>query len=364
MIFYIIIFNFTTSTNLSLLFDTDIDSPKVMVLGIEGRIGEGILHDEVVQTMNELGWRVISVTTPESLTTYSLTQHFFTNAASLISFFFNPVFILSTTHYTYMVPYGFNLAYINVPKTMLINYNQKFRAQFAFLNEVDGYIDINSFAKGDSNWLKAALGKEDFEKKLVIPAYLSRRKTEYSNIPKDKALITGSLWGCNRSSPMFKLALKQLAQEGYVEAVGLQEFYQDLGNAYKGLKSRDELSDFQGCYGIGLIIHNFDHLIYGIPTNRLAEVVTSSGIVISDKHPMIEKYFKDNVLYFDSMQNEDVIYEQIKAHIDWVRANPDAANKKVRNALEIFNNNFVLERILNNILQQVKGYKKLNKVVY
>jgi hypothetical protein len=250
--------------------------------------------------------------------------------------------------------------YLNVPSSMLLDYNYKFKSNFNYIKDFDGYIDINSLARGNSNWLKKALGDELYKSKLIIPGYLARGKAEYQPKERGKALITGSLWGCNRGSFRFKVALKRLAQENYVDAVGLKEHFNYLGKAYKGLKDKNEFDTFVSKYGIGIIIHNQEHIAENIPTNRIVEEVVNSAIVISDRHPFVEKTFKDNVLYFDSYKSEDEIYEQIKQHIKWIKANPKKAEEKVRNAIEIFNKQLTLEDSLEEILQTVMEYRGIS----
>lgn len=363
VVIYIIIFHFKFHLNLSyLLKPTMKANPLVAIYGVEGRIGEGILHKEIVNVAKAMGWQVISGTFSESLTTYFLTKHFYWASASLLNILLKPEFTLATTHYTYIVPYGFNLVYLNVPTSMLIDYQYRFRKQFNFLYNFDGYVDVNSYTRGNAEWLKKALSYNKYsDNKLIIPAYLSRGKSYYSGSTRQKALITGSLWGCNRDSLRFKIALKRLADEGYIDAIGIAENYKYLGKAYKGLKDGNDIKEMinlLGSYGIGLIIHNLEHIIEAVPTNRIAEVITSGSVVISDKHPFIKRVFGDNVLYFDSMQSEVNIYKQIRDHIIWVRNNKTKAEQMIRNNFNIFNRELALEKVLENILIRVREYRR------
>ncbi|MCC2646981.1 MAG: hypothetical protein K0R02_1046 [Rickettsiaceae bacterium] len=355
---YIIIFQFEFYPGFTSIFHKPAEyTPRIILYGVSSRIGEGILHKELLCTSKKIGWQVVSATFPESLTTYSLTKHFIITASNIISYIFKPDFTISTTHFTHINPYGFNLMYLNVPTSMLLDYNYKFKLNFNYIKDFDGYIDINSLARGNSNWLKKALGDELYKSKLIIPGYLTRGKAEYQPKKRDKALITGSLWGCNRSSFRFKVALKRLADEGYLEAIGLKEHFDYLGKAYKGLKDKHEFDSIVSQYGIGIIIHNQEHISENIPTNRIVEEVANSAIVISDRQPFVENTFKDNILYFDSYKNEDEIYAQIKQHIEWIKANPEKVEEKVKNAIKIFNEQLTLEDSLEVILQTVREFR-------
>jgi spore maturation protein CgeB len=149
-------------------------------------------------------------------------------------------------------------------------------------------------------------------------------------------------------------------------AYGLPDHLDYLGEAYKGKaekygKATDTIISLQRDAGISLVVHNLEHALQGIPTSRFAEAITSGTILISDEHPFLRKFFGDNILYFNSLENTENIYKQIKDHIIWIKSHKEEAAEKTKNAYEIFVDEWTLEKQLQKIVIEVAKYRKANE---
>ena len=120
----------------------------------------------------------------------------------------------------------------------------------------------------------------------------------------------------------------------------------------------DMITHFHREYGISLVIHNAEHRLDGIPTNRLAETAGSSAIMISDRNRFIEKHFSDSILFFDIEQDEVTIYNQIKEHINWIKENPEMAKAMARKSSEVFADNFSIDVQMENLYSVLDGLKQ------
>jgi hypothetical protein len=335
--------------------------PAIAIYGCIGRIGESLLKERVVIAAKKLGWRVIDVNFPEMLTTYSLTKFFFTSAASIVNLIYKPKFNLAVTHYVYVVPYGYNITYLNMPRESIFNINMRFQRSFKHLEEYDAYIDLYTLANGSNNILDAALKGIGRSQAPIIPLYLAENGADYIAPEKrDKALLIGSLWGCNRASHRMGHALKKLAENGDLIAYGIKEYIGFLGYGYKGsiedyganrdLNNSQALASLHKEAGVALIIHSLEHMVDGIPTNRIAEAINAGAIAISDDNSFVRKYFGDNVLYIDSVKPSDQIYSQIQTHLEWIRAHPQEAEIKARAAHDVLNREFSMESSLKKLM--------------
>ena len=331
-------------------------SKPVIALYSTNRIGEKLLYDRVYETAKTLKWNVVGAIFNEEATNFILTKHFYYTAASIVNLIYKPAFNLSVTHYVYVVPYGYNVVYLNVPNNMLFDMYGDFKERYIHLADFDAYVDLYGVMHDNVNpLLLKALKKHNHSSAPIISLYLAQNNLEYTSATRDKALLVGTLWGCNRESMRVTNALQKLADEDLLIAYGLSYSLKPLGKAYQGQveifapKIKDnyqKLVALQKTYGISLVIHNLEHLIQGIPTSRIMESVAAGTIVISDKHPFVQKVFGDSVLYIDAISEEDVIYRQIKSHIEWIKEHPAEVEQKSRNAYEIFKSEWLLENQL------------------
>jgi spore maturation protein CgeB len=102
-------------------------------------------------------------------------------------------------------------------------------------------------------------------------------------------------------------------------------------------------------------MHRDTHLKAGAPSGRIFEAAAAAAVIISDKHPFVEKEFKNSVLYVD--QTRDDLFEQIDTHMRWIKENPEAAKTKALQAHKIFLEKFTLEEQLIRLYENFKTIK-------
>jgi hypothetical protein len=288
---------------------------------------------------------------PESLTHFWITKHFYYIGASVLNYILKPKFNLALTHHVNVVPYGYNITYLNMPRDSLYRPTGEFLKSWSHLNDYDAYGDLYTYVHGSNDMLKGIAGG-----KKIIPLYLAQYDTNYAPLPMDKALITGSLWGCNRGSLRAKRAIKKLAENDLLVAIGLSEYFSYLDKNYLGRledfgKAVSAIDDVQKKYGIALIFHSQEHMLDGIPTSRVSEAASAGALIITDQNEFVKKSFGDNALYFDAFGTEEEIFRQIKQHVKWARDNPADALKKTSEAHRIFREKLTIEYELKKLLE-------------
>ena len=334
------------------------------------RIGESLTYDRINAAAKRNGWNVIGVCLPEDLALNFATRHFFLAAINLVNWIYKPTFNFHSTHHSNTTPHGYNIMSINVPNENIIGAKGDFKKQFRHLANYDAYVDIYSLVHGSNPMLLHALSLHNNETAPIFPLFFAVNHMPYSSAKREQINIVGSLWGCNRESLRVFSVIKRLAKENLLVAYGLKPFFEPLGCAYKGrieeqidtnTEKVDGLFNIQKKYGISLVLHNLEHLIDGIPTNRIVESISAGSIVISDNHPFVKKYFGDTVLYFDAFAQPDEMYDQIQKHVMWIRNHPDEAEKKAKAAHKILEEQLTMEKALlklSDLVDKNKDYKK------
>jgi hypothetical protein len=350
----IIIFYFDFSSNAF----KGTSSYKIAVYSV-GRIGEHQSYLRSIRAMKKLGWEYIGATLPEEMINFSLTRHFFIVTCYIMHKLAQPEVNIALTHHVSILPPGYNLTYLNVPDDMLYSLKDNFVESFKHLKNYDGYIDLHSMVHGENKLLKKILHNYGKDNAPIIPAYLAQNQEEfiaannYNNI-----IITGSLWGCNRGSYRMKKILLKLANDRLLVAYGPEYALEFLGDAYKGQADKhgaatDKLISLQREAGITLVVHSLEHLIEGLPTSRFAEAITAGAVIIADDHQFLRSIFGDNLLYFNSFQTSDEMYNQIKSHITWIKSHPNEARQMTQNSYDIFVKDWTLEAQLPRVMQMV-----------
>ena len=210
--------------------------------------------------------------------------------------------------------------------------------------------------------------KNEIGNKPILTGYIANNFTEFQELPSNYALISGSLWGCGRSSFKFLLTLKKLAENGLLRAQGDQVFsalgaaYDNLLETDKSYDAEEELKQSIQKAGIYLIVHNNEHSNERIPTSRISEAVANSVLAISDLHPFIIEHFGDSVFYFDMNADETTIHNTIRDHIQFARKNPEKVLAMKRKAHKIFAEKFTMEIQLESIIKQIHKAKKESQI--
>lgn len=322
------------------------------------RIGEGVLYDRMVVTANKLGYDYSAFKFPESLTRFWLTSHFYKTSTSIVNYIFKPQFNLALTHHVNILPSGYNITYLNMPLDALFKADGDFITPLKHLGQYDAYVDLYSLLHSNNELLQDIIKQSD-KNKPVLALYFAQNEEKYHPVTFDKALITGTLWGCNRNSLRIAQSLKKLADNGFLVGIGVKDYLGFLEKAYLGKmedfgNAIDSLQLQQQKYGIALIVHNQEHMLDGIPTSRIAEAVSTGSLVISDQNKFITKFFGDSVLYYDVFAEPDEIYNTVKSHIEWARNNPAKAHEKTKKAYKIFMDNFTMENQLDKLFSFVE----------
>lgn len=365
-IFWVIIIEFEYSDGFwQKAISGKLSERRLAVYSVKQRIGEVLLYRRVIKYAQMNGYDYVGSCFPEELTShFALTAHFYKVGANILNYILKPDFNLSVTHHVSVVPdIGYNITYLNMPRDALYTPNGKFKKVWQHLNDYDVYADLYTLSSGDNQMLAQIISKSG-QKKPIIPLYLSQLKTEYKELDFNKAIITGTLWGCGRNSLRVKLAIKKLAQNDLLDAIGIPEF-EYLGEHYKGRmeeygQAAKAIIEQHQKYGIAFIIHNEEHMLDGIPTSRISEAASSSAVIISDRNKFLERYFANSVLFIDTKQDENVIYQQVKEHIQWIKDNPQEAKAMTRRAYDIFVDNFTVEQQMDNLFDFVEHQGKLS----
>lgn len=355
-IFWVIVIDFDTSPGFWKKAITGSFSDKrISFYAVTNRIGEGVLYERVLKVSKEQGYDYSASRMPESLTHFWITKHFYYAGASILNYILKPKFNLALTHHVNVVPYGYNITYLNMPRDSLYKPTGEFQRSWTHLNEYDAYGDLYTYVHGSNDMLsEIAKGRK------IVPLYLAQYDTKYVELPMKKALITGSLWGCNRGSLRAKRAIKKLAENDLLVAIGLSEYFSFLGSHYLGRledfgKVVSAIDEVQKQYGIALIFHSQEHMLDGIPTSRVSEVASASALIITDLNEFVKKFFGDNALYFNAFGTDEEMFQQIKQHVKWAQDNPAEALKKTKEVHRIFKEKLTIEYELKKLLETPLG---------
>lgn len=359
-------------------FDLEIDSIKrdpkkarIAVYSDYSRIGEHILYLRTTKTLKKMDQEYIGASFEEEASHNFFIRHFFWATTYLFHKILKPDFSITLTHHTNIIPPDLSLLYLNVPRDSIYDIEKGFVEHFSHIKNFKGYVDLHSFINGDNIILKEILENANKKDAPIFKAYLSQ-DTNFIDFPQEykNLIITGSLWGCVRHSYRMKHALKKLSNDGHLKAYGIKKSLAFLGDAYLGsieeydndAGREDKILFAQNDSGISLLIHNLEHVIEGLPTNRIGEAIMSGNAIISDKHPFIQKYFGENILYFDQFQESSAaIYSEILEHVKWIKSNPEKVREMSMENYKIFVREFALEKQLHELIEQVMKYKKSHK---
>jgi len=192
---------------------------------------------------------------------------------------------------------------------------------------------------------------DDQAKLSMIRFFPSVQKTDFAPAQPKYLTFLGINWDDGRrSSPEYERFINRLAQETPLKIYGMLDRYLNNQDSYDGfIPSTDELLNIINQNGIYLLSHSMIHHEGGVPSARIFEAVAANSIVISDKHPFALEHFGDHFLYFDHDADPDTMVEQIKAHLDWIFANPEKAQAMAEQAHKIFLEKFALEHSLNSL---------------
>lgn len=124
-------------------------------------------------------------------------------------------------------------------------------------------------------------------------------------------------------------------------------------NRFKGTIPFDGISVIKEINksGVCLSISSDVHYRAGSVTNRIYEGVAAGAVIISDTNRFVKKIFGDSVLYFDyDKTHPELMFNQIKEHMQWIKDNPQKAIKLATLSQKIFKENLGQEKQLLNLI--------------
>ena len=151
----------------------------------------------------------------------------------------------------------------------------------------------------------------------------------------------------------FDALLERLAREGALRLWGAEGRWTGrLAGAYAGTLATDAeaIADALRGAGVGLCLNACDDLNKHI-SPRLLEIVASGAVAIANRSDHLAETFGDTLLYIDSAAAIDAARAEILAHLAWVKAHPEEAQRKAIRAHRIFADTFALERLIPNLVE-------------
>ena len=185
--------------------------------------------------------------------------------------------------------------------------------------------------------------------KFIMTWYPTVQSTNYQPKP-EKLMYSGTTCPEDIRTNLKKYVKlwKHLDETEYFVVYGHKDAWKDM-RKYQGYIPADGKSFVRTInkHGVCLVMHRKTHLEAGVPSARIFEA--AAAVIISDKHPFVEKEFKNSVLYVD--HTRDDLFEQIDAHMRWIKENPEKAKLKALKAHEIFLKKFTLEKQLRKLYE-------------
>ncbi|OYQ37145.1 hypothetical protein CHU95_02015 [Niveispirillum lacus] len=162
--------------------------------------------------------------------------------------------------------------------------------------------------------------------------------------PDSRLFYVGSNWDGQR----YPALLTRLADAGVLALHGTAERWSHLANAWQGPLPFDGQAVIQAAHrqGMGLCLHLPQHRAEAVPNMRVFELAAAGALIIADRHPFIEHWFADRVLYVDTDGGEAAAADNILAQLDWARTHPAQARAMAAEAQDIFNRHLCLEALL------------------
>jgi len=231
-------------------------------------------------------------------------------------------------------------------------------------SKYDGYLlTIN-----DRETLKVGLQKKNKEFNHVR-FYPTIYHIPYKKLPLNNLVVMIPVWGNRLTDPKFTNLYQLLNQSGFAKFYGVKKNKNVDPENYMGSIPFDGVSVITALqqHGIVLVFHSEIHNQESIPSARIFEAAAASAVIISDENPFVKKYFGDSVFYIDTTQSGENIFNQIKEHIATIFNDPERAMNKAKQAHEIFEKKFTMEKQLLNLLEMhkkvIKGKVGLKKTM-
>lgn len=180
-----------------------------------------------------------------------------------------------------------------------------------------------------------------------------------------KNLMLGSVGASDklRNSDRYKNFLTLLSKDVPIKVYGASHRFLHLpAHVYDGhlMFGMDNINAIRE-NGIYLLTHGQFHFDSNMPGLRIFEAVAANAVVISDKLPFAIQNFGDNFLYFDHKADAETMHEQVRAHFQWIKENPEKAKAMADRAHKIFLEKFTLEKDLVRMAQMYEFLMERDK---
>lgn len=180
----------------------------------------------------------------------------------------------------------------------------------------------------------------------VLPFHVSSpRSTLAPNLgPQSRLFYVGSNWDGRR----YPQVLGRLAAAGVLALHGTADRWSHLPDAYQGPLPFDGSAVIAAAHhwGMGLCLHLPAHRDAVVPNMRVFELAAAGAVIIADRHPFIEQWFGDTVLYVDPVGGEAALAAAILDRVAWIETHPVQARAMAAAAQDIFNRALCLEVLL------------------
>lgn len=180
----------------------------------------------------------------------------------------------------------------------------------------------------------------------LMPFHVSSpRSTLAPNLgPHSRLFYVGSNWDGRR----YPTLLRQLSMAGVLALHGTPERWSHLPDAFQGPLPFDGHSVIAAAHhwGMGLCLHLPQHRAEGVPNMRVFELAAAGALILADRHPFIESWFGDSVLYVDTDGGEEELAAVILDRLAWAGSHMREAREMAVAAQAIFNGKLCLEKLL------------------
>lgn len=191
-----------------------------------------------------------------------------------------------------------------------------------------------------------------------IQFYPSVYSTPYRKLELNHLLVMIPVWSNRLGDLKFRLLYWLLSQSGLAKFYGVHRNEDLIQNGYMGKIPFDGVSVIEVLqkHGIVLVLHSDIHNEEKIPTSRIFEAAAASAVIICDENAFVKTHFGDSVFYIDTSLSGESMFNQIEAHLNFIRQDPEKALAMAKKAHQIFIDYFTMEN-------QLLSLKALHQIV-
>ena len=219
-----------------------------------------------------------------------------------------------------------------------------FEHELRIMRNVFSYDAYLSGSPEITTWIKDAhliSGRDCF----IAPFYPSCHHIPYQapDLDNPRLLYAGVHW----DGPRYRELFEQLDSYGFLDVFGKEEAWSYLRQSYRRQLPFDGVSVVRALQksGVGLCLHNKEHIDAGVPSARIFEIAASGAIAICQDHSFIREAFGDSVLYISCDAAASDWCDEINAHMDWIGAHQDQALSMSQRSHAIIATSFMDSRL-------------------